>query len=96
MLDPENIGVALEIAFLSSLQKEMSTSGLAAAMLDFWLPVASDIILHSSVQKADPKNIGIAVGLLALPHLGAEILTWVILTHGYQLRTKFWWIPVAG
>src|SRR5664279_4592343 len=44
LLDPENVGFAVEIAFLSSLQAEICTSGLLAAILDFRLPVWSDNI----------------------------------------------------
>jgi len=47
LMDPENIGVALEIAFLSCLQAEICASSfsldsfLRAAILDFLLPVYS-------------------------------------------------------
>jgi hypothetical protein len=33
---------------------------MAAAMLDFWLPVTFNIVLHSFVEKLHPK-LGMAV-----------------------------------
>jgi len=43
LLSPENTGLAVEIAFLSSLQadRDLSNSILVAAILDFPLPVSS-------------------------------------------------------
>jgi len=45
---------------------DMSTSGLAAAILDLSLPVRSDSIVGITVGLLDPKNIGIAVGIALL------------------------------
>jgi len=44
--------------------------------LDFWLPVSSGRVTDSTVEKFDPKNIGVAVGILFLASLEAEILLW--------------------
>jgi len=41
----------------------MSTSGLAAAILDLSLPVRSDSIVGITVGLLDPKNIALAVGI---------------------------------
>jgi hypothetical protein len=49
------------------------TSGLAAAILNFWLPVRSNIVLYSSVEKLDTKNVGVAVEISTLASMVAEI-----------------------
>jgi len=46
----------------------MSTSGLAAAILDLSLPVGSDSIVDITVRLMDLKNIGLAVGIALLSH----------------------------
>jgi len=45
---------------------DMSTSGLAATILDLSLPVRSDSMVGISVGLMDPKNIGLAVGIALL------------------------------
>ena len=50
----------------------MRKSCLAAAILDFQLPVASHSIHNSSVEQLDPK-VGVAAGISFLSGLGAEI-----------------------
>jgi len=59
---------------------DMSTSGLAAAILDLSLPVRSDSIVGITVGLLDPKNIGLAVEIalllceqLEIPH--EEVVT---------------------
>ena len=52
---------------------DISTSCLAAAMLDFWLPVWSHKIYNTPIGKLDPRNVDLAFGILFLPNLGAEI-----------------------
>jgi len=42
---------------------DMSTSGLAAAILDLSLPVRSDSFVGITVGLLDPENIGLAVGI---------------------------------
>jgi len=44
----------------------MSTSELAAAILDLSLPVRSDSVVGITVGLLDPKNIGLAVGIALL------------------------------
>jgi len=44
----------------------MSTSRLAAAILDLSLPVRSDSIVGITVRFLDPKKIGLAVGIALL------------------------------
>jgi len=44
----------------------MSTSGLAAAILDLSLAVRSDSIVGITVGLLDPENIGLAVGIALL------------------------------
>jgi len=46
--------------------RDMSTSGLAAAILDLSLPVRSDSIVGITVGLLDPENIGLAVGIAML------------------------------
>jgi len=45
---------------------DMSTSGLAAAILDLLLLVRSDSIVGLSIGLLDPKNIDLAVGMALL------------------------------
>jgi len=45
---------------------DLSSSGLAAAILDLSLPVRSDTIIGITVGLLDPKNIGLAVGIALL------------------------------
>jgi len=44
----------------------MSTSELAAAILELSLPVRSDSIVGIAVGLLDPKNIALAVGIALL------------------------------
>jgi len=44
----------------------MSTSGLAAAILDSSLPVRLDSIVDITVGLLNPENIGLAVGIALL------------------------------
>ena len=46
---------------------------ITAAILDFRLPVTSDDIRNSAVEFLDPENGGVAVGILFLSVIGAEI-----------------------
>jgi len=46
---------------------------ISAAILDFWLPVSSGSITDSTIEKCDPKNMEVAVGILFLAILDAEI-----------------------
>ena len=45
----------------------------SAAILDFWLPVSSGSVTDSAIEKFDPENIGVAVGIWFLASLEAEI-----------------------
>jgi len=45
----------------------------SAAIVDLWLPVSSGSVTDSTIGKFDPKNIGVAVGILFLASLEAEI-----------------------
>ena len=62
MADPENMGISVETAFISSLIAKC-TSGLTAAILDFRLPVTCDNHLNSTVGLADPENMGVALAV---------------------------------
>jgi hypothetical protein len=58
-----------------------TTSGLAAAILNFWLPVSSSSVRNNFIEKLDPKNAGVVVGISSLSRL-------------YELRyTKYWPFP---
>ena len=59
LLDPENVGVAVRTALLSSLEAEIYVLPvLAAAILHFRLPFTSDSILDSPIEMLDPENVG--------------------------------------
>jgi len=51
----------------------MSTSGLAAAILDLSLPDRSDSTVCTTVGLLDPENIGLAVGNALLSCVQVEI-----------------------
>jgi len=46
---------------------------ISAAILDFWLPVSSGSVTDSTIETFDPENMGVAVGILSLASLEAEI-----------------------
>src|SRR5664279_635101 len=50
----------------------MCSYSLAAAILDFPLPVRSDSIGNGTIRKPDPENMGVAVGISLLSCLEAE------------------------
>src|SRR5664279_1893271 len=72
-LDPENMGLAVEIASLSSLEPEISIIAMVVAILDFRLPVTSDSIPDITIEFLDPENMRVAVGILSLSYIAAEI-----------------------
>ena len=47
-----------------------------AAILDFWLPVWSGSFHIDFFELLDPKNMGVAVEILLLARLEAEIHLW--------------------
>ena len=51
----------------------METCGLAAAILNFLLPVTCSDVGIASVEKFDPENGGVAVGIFVLSPTEAEI-----------------------
>jgi len=57
---------------------------ISAAILDFWLPVSFGSVTDSTVEKFDPENIGVAVGILFLAILEAEIPLGVVLPPPLQ------------
>jgi len=44
---------------------------ISAAILDFWHPVSSVSVTDSTIEKFDPENMGVAVGILFLASLEA-------------------------
>ena len=56
----------------------MGSSGLAAAILDFRLPVTSDGVCNSAIVFLDPENMGVAVGIILLSCLQAKICLGVV------------------
>ena len=86
----ENMGVAVGISLLSCLKAEIwVTSGLVAAILDFWLPVTSDSSRSNVIGFPVPENMGTAVGILFLSSPQAEI--WVFTNQSRYLR-----FPTSG
>ena len=74
MLDLENVGLAVEISFLSHLQAEIKVFPvLEAAILDFPLPVRSYIVISLFIGLLDRENMGVAVGISLLSRLQVEI-----------------------
>ena len=72
------MGIAVEVSSLSSLRAEIwlfpvAISGLAAAILDFPLPIALRDITSSLIELGDHENMGVAVGISSLSSLWAEI-----------------------
>ena len=48
-------------------------SHFSAAILDFWLPVSPGSVTDSAIEKFDPENMRLAVGILFLASLETEI-----------------------
>jgi len=46
---------------------------ISAAILDFWLPVSSGSVTDNTIERFDRKNIGVAVRILFIASLEAEI-----------------------
>jgi len=74
LLNHENTGLAVEIAFLSSLQAEIYAIPVAA-ILDFPLPVSSSLTVqhYHYPYLIVGENIGIVVGISLLSCVRAEI-----------------------
>jgi len=75
----------------------MAISGLAAAMLDFPLPVTLWDIVSSCTELGDHENVGVAVGISPLSSLRAEIWLFPVAISGlaaamldFQLPVTFW------
>ena len=51
----------------------------SAAILDFWLSVSYGSVTDSTIEQFDPVNIGVAVGIVFLVSLEAEIHLGVVL-----------------
>ena len=58
---------------IMSTRRDISNSGLEAAILKNRLPVTSGTIRKSSIGLLDPEKGGLAVGTASLSCLGAEI-----------------------
>ena len=52
---------------------KISTSDLAAVILDFRLPVMSGRIRNSPIELLDLENVGVAVGISVISHSIPEI-----------------------
>src|SRR5664279_5290974 len=52
---------------------ELSTSGLAAAIFDFRLPVMSNRIRNSPIELLDPVNVWVVVEIALLSSLQAKL-----------------------
>jgi len=70
--------IAVEIVLLSRILAEIRVITLAV-ILDCWLPVSSESVINSSIEKFDRENMGVAVGILFLASLEAEIPLGVVL-----------------
>ena len=63
----------MEIVHISNKISKTSTSDLAAAILEFRLPVMSGRIRNSPIEMLDLENVGVAVGIALLSSLQAEL-----------------------
>lgn len=71
----------------SKWSHDLSTSGLATAILDFWLPVAFNIVLHSSGEKLDPVIERVPFEISTLASMESKIHRVYIIIHiKYNLR----------
>ena len=77
-LDQQNIRLAVGCALLSGLQAEILVFPLAAAILQFRLPVMSGRLGTSPIELLDIDNVGVAVGIASLSSLLAEILVFPV------------------
>ena len=85
-LDPENVGIAVEISLISYLRAEIQAiEVLRPPSWIFPRSVRSHSILMSPNEKLDPKNIGIAVGISLISCLKAEI-------HAFEVQRPSSWI----
>ena len=63
----------MEIVHISNKISKTSTSDLAAATLEFRLPVMSGRIRNSPIEMLDLQNVGEAVEIALLSSLQAEL-----------------------
>ena len=63
----------MEIVHISNKISKTSTSDLAAAILEFRLPVMSGRIRYSLFELPDLENVGVAAGIALLSSLQAEL-----------------------
>ena len=78
--DSKNMGIAVEIVLLSCMRAEIYVIPVIpyllpvmAAIFDFHYTQTSVRILTCLFVLPDPENMGIAIGILFLSHLEAEI-----------------------
>ena len=67
------MGFAVGMALLSSLEADIRTSDMAAAIFECRRPVTSSSIRNNTTELVDPENGGLAVGTALLSSLEAEI-----------------------
>jgi len=73
---------------------DMSTFGLAAAILDLSLPVRSDSIIGITVGLLDSENTGLAVGIALLLCVQLEFPHEEVVTQGIWPKPP-WLIPLG-
>jgi hypothetical protein len=79
------MGVAVGILLISHLQPEIYISDLAAAILDFQLPVASHSIPYSFSGLLDPRNIRLGVEISIPASIQAKIHWFLSRLHDKKL-----------
>ena len=77
--DPENMGIDMNFFVIMYQSWDTCNYIISAAILDFLLPVSSGSVTASTIEKFDTENNGIAVGILFLASLEAEIHLGVLL-----------------
>jgi len=75
----ENVLCRRNCVAIMSISWDTCNYIILAAILDFWLPVSSGSVTDSTNEKFDPENMGVAVGILFLASLEAEISLGVVL-----------------
>jgi hypothetical protein len=61
--DPGNQGLAVGTAYLFAVEGEITTSGLAVAILCFGSRSTLAGVDDASIESGDPENLAIAVGI---------------------------------
>ena len=86
MPDPENMGIAVGILMLSSVQAEINNTAyvfpVMAAIFDLPLTPLLDSVHNSPTELLHPETVGVAFGILFLSSTEVEIMRYFIFASG--------------